>query len=74
MKVLYGVVVALTIPLLFLNFFGGIVAGIWLAILGDWKPVIEGIIALFTTTFLLAFLLMPAVGWLFREFGLQTGT
>lgn len=42
------VISAISIPILFLNFFGGIISGIWLLFLGQWKLVIG---ALFFTIF-----------------------
>jgi hypothetical protein len=34
----------LTVPFMLLNFFGGIVSGIWLAVLGEWKEIFTGVI------------------------------
>ena len=38
--ILSKVLTAITIPIMFLNFFGGIISGIWLMFLGQWKLVI----------------------------------
>jgi hypothetical protein len=38
---------------------GGIVSGIWLAILGEWGPIGIGILALFISGFVVSILLMP---------------
>lgn len=62
MKILAGFFGALAVPLMLLNFFGAIVAGIWLAILGAWGPLVEGILAWFTSTFLLGIALLPSIG------------
>lgn len=52
---------ALALPIMILNFGGGIVGGIWLAFLGEWKLIIIGIILLFTSHWLLALLMMPGL-------------
>ena len=39
MKALMGLITALSVPLMILNILGGIVSGIWLAILGRWGTV-----------------------------------
>jgi len=44
-----------------LNMLGGIVSGIWLAILGEWGDVVTGIIFFFVSTWLLGFALMPSM-------------
>jgi hypothetical protein len=52
------IIVSLSIPLMIFNNLGGIVAGIWLLILGEWKFVIIGLLAAFTGSFVLGFVLM----------------
>jgi len=47
------------IPLGIFHLFGGIVAGIWLAILGEWKVIGLGLLLLVSSPFLLGFVLMP---------------
>jgi len=44
-----------------LNAVGGIVAGIWLAINGEWTLIGIGIVFLFTAHYILAILLMPSL-------------
>ena len=61
MKALLGLITALCIPLLILNMLGGIVSGIWLAILGEWGAIGLGILFFFTATWLLGFALMPSL-------------
>jgi hypothetical protein len=61
MKVLMVLISILSVPLMILNMLGSIVSGIWLAILGDWWAIVQGIIFLFTSHFLLAFALMPSM-------------
>jgi hypothetical protein len=43
------------------NRFGGLVAGIWLLVMGDWVPLIQGIIFAFVGCFALSFALMPSL-------------
>jgi hypothetical protein len=51
----------LTIPLMLLNFFGGIASGIWLAVLGQWWAIGYGIAGLFFSSFLLGVAMMPGL-------------
>jgi hypothetical protein len=44
-----------------LNFGGSVVAGIWLAILGEWGAIGTGLLSLFAASFLLGIALMPAM-------------
>jgi hypothetical protein len=55
------IIQALTIPIMILNFGGGIVGGIWLAFLGAWKLIIIGIVLVFVSHWLLALLMMPSL-------------
>jgi len=49
-------------PFLFaINMFGGIVSGIWLAILGEWRVVVIGIVYCFFSSFFITFALMPGL-------------
>jgi len=64
MKALLGVVAALGLALPILNMLGGIVCGIWLAILGEWGAVGLGILLFLLCILLLRFALMPSL--LFR--------
>lgn len=55
----------LTIPIFFLNMLGGIIGGIWLAILGEWKLIGIGIFLLFTSHWILSLFMllsMPIAG------------
>lgn len=45
-----------------LNFLGGIAAGIWLAVLGEWWAIGLGILALFVAQFVIGIALLPVVG------------
>ena len=51
----------LTIPILILNMAGGIIAGIWLAFLGEWRLILIGIVLIFTSNFYLSFLMLPGL-------------
>lgn len=51
----------LCIPIIILNFVGGIVGGIWLAFLGEWKLIGIGILLLFTFHWVLAIFMMPSL-------------
>ena len=51
----------LTIPLMLLNFFGGIVSGIWLAVLGQWWAIGYGVAGLFFSSFLIGIAMMPGL-------------
>lgn len=61
MKTLIGIITALSIPIVLLNLIGGIVSGIWLAILGNWGSIILGIILFFISTLLISFALLPSI-------------
>lgn len=49
------------IPLVLINGFGGIVSGIWLAILGEWGLIGTGIATLLVAGFALGFAIMPGM-------------
>jgi hypothetical protein len=49
------------LPIKILNLLGGLVGGIWLAIVGEWAAIGIGIAALFVAAFALGFALMPAL-------------
>jgi hypothetical protein len=51
----------LSIPFMFLNFFGGIASGIWLAVLGQWWAIGYGIAGLFFSSSLLGLAMMPGL-------------
>ena len=51
----------LSLPIMILNFGGGIVGGIWLAFLGEWKLIGIGIFLLFTSHWILSLLMMPGM-------------
>lgn len=51
----------LNIPIILLNFGGGIVGGVWLAFLGEWKLIGIGILLLFTFNWILSILMIPGL-------------
>ena len=59
MKALMSLLTALTVPLVLMNMLGGVVSGIWLAFLGEWKAIGMGIFILFASIFVLGLALMP---------------
>jgi len=54
-----ALVSVLMVPLMFLNLLGGIVSGIWLAILGEWGGIGAGLVASIGGVFFIGFLLLP---------------
>jgi hypothetical protein len=61
MKAIGAVITALSIPLMILNMLGGVVAGIWLAILGQWGIIGAGILIIFVSTNILGLIIMPSL-------------
>ena len=55
------IIEVLLIPILVLNTVGGIIAGIWLAFLGEWRLILIGIVLLFTSHFYLSILMLPGL-------------
>jgi len=51
----------LSLPIMILNMVGGIIGGIWLAILGEWGLIGIGILLMFTSHWILAILMMPSL-------------
>ena len=52
---------ALTVPIMILNLLGGIVSGIWLAILGEWGEIFRGILFMVISGFAISLALMPSL-------------
>lgn len=52
---------SLIVPIMILNMFGGIISGIWLAILGEWGEIFRGIVFIVVSGFLISFALMPGL-------------
>ena len=51
----------LSLPIILLNMVGGIVGGIWLAVLGEWGLIGIGILLLFTSHWILSILMIPSL-------------
>lgn len=56
-----GLINALSVPIMFLNMFGGIVAGIWLMFLGKWPTLGLAILAGFISTFTISIAMYPSM-------------
>jgi len=52
---------ALTVPIMILNLLGGIISGIWLAILGEWGEIFRGILFMVISGFAISIVLMPSL-------------
>lgn len=61
MNMLFGLVSIALIPLTALNLLGGIVSGIWLAVLGDWGSIGYGVLAMFFSSFLVSAAILPSI-------------
>lgn len=61
MNAVLGVLALLTIPIGIINLLGGIVSGIWLLFLGEWKALGLGIFSLFFAPLFLGFCLGPGL-------------
>lgn len=57
-KTVGTVIGILTAPIIVLNMLGGIIAGVWLAFLGEWRLIILGILLVFTAHIYLSILLL----------------
>jgi len=60
-KALAGLFSLLVIPFMLLNGLGGIVAGIWLAILGEWKTIFLGIALTLASKYIVSVLMIPSM-------------
>jgi hypothetical protein len=60
-KMIQSIIALATLPFMFLNIFAGIGGGIWLLILGQYKPVVIGIGLIIIGRFITGFLLMPGL-------------
>ncbi len=56
-----AIIQVLAIPILIVNMFGGLIAGIWLAFLGQWRLILLGVLLLFTSHFYLSILMLPGL-------------
>jgi hypothetical protein len=60
-KIFTGLITTLSIPILLLNFLGGIIGGIWLMIAGEWSLFIGGLAYMAFSAMLLGILLLPSL-------------
>jgi len=51
----------LSLPIMILNFAGGIVGGIWLAFLGEWRLIGIGLVLLFVSNWILSIFMIPSM-------------
>ena len=61
MKAILMLFTVLGIPLTILNMLGGVVSGVWLAILGEWGSIGYGVLAMIFSGFVLGIALMPSL-------------
>ena len=50
------------LPIFFINLFGGIIAFVWLIFESEWTLIIQGVLAFFVSSLILAIAFLPAVG------------
>ena len=62
MKAIFSVLTAISPLLMLLNMFGAVVAGIWLAVLGNWSVIAWGILGLIISPTVLVVALIPNFG------------
>lgn len=61
MEALGRIIGAIAIPLVFLNLFGGIASGIWLAFLGEWDLIGYGLLLIIVSGFSLGIAMAPGM-------------
>ncbi|MDD2714462.1 MAG: DUF4339 domain-containing protein [Candidatus Wallbacteria bacterium] len=61
MKFLEKLLISLGVPIFIMNLLSGLIAGIWLMTLGNWKLIIVGFVLLCTSHFILSFLMLPCM-------------
>jgi len=54
--------VLVSFPILLINSFGGIIAFVWLMFESEWTLIIQGVLAFFVSSLILAIAFLPAVG------------
>jgi len=59
-KVLSALIVALSMPLMILNIGGGIVSGVWLAVVRDWPAIFLGILCFLVSTVAISWVFIPS--------------
>ena len=61
-KLLAQLAVLVSFPILLINSFGGIIAFVWLMFESEWTLIIQGVLAFFVSSLILAIAFLPAVG------------
>ena len=61
-KLLPQLAVLVSFPILLINSFGGIIAFVWLMFESEWTLIIQGVLAFFVSSLILAIAFLPAVG------------
>jgi len=61
MKAFFKFINVLSTPLVILNALGDVVSGVWLLIIGEWRLVVLGVIAIVLSSFILGLLMMPSL-------------
>lgn len=56
-----GLITILVVPLIILNIFGGIVSGVWLAVLGEWSTIGKGLLMAVVGAFFCGTAIMPSM-------------
>jgi hypothetical protein len=56
-----ALILLIVLPLMVLNFLGGMVSGVWLMILGDWGTFFFGLGYMFAGAFILSFFMLPVI-------------
>ena len=63
MKAILGLFSALGLFFMVLNTFGGLVSGIWLAILGEWWAIGIGLLSIFASSMVISIALLPSLAF-----------
>jgi len=61
MKAIVGIFTLMAVPITILNLFGGVVSGVWLAVLGDWGSIGYGLLVMVSGSFVLAIAMIPSL-------------
>lgn len=70
MQAIQAIIALVAVPLFFLNAGGGIVGGVWLLAIGEWREVVFGVLAGAIGVFAISLALMPGLMFLGPAAGL----
>lgn len=59
MNAILAILALLSIPITLMNILGGIISGIWLAIIGEWDVILLGLLSFFIGIFIISLALLP---------------